>query len=207
MRAAARLNREVAAAGREVDLCLVGDSLTAGWRFAGEAAFAVSFHGLKTLNLGLSGDRTEHMLHRLGRCDLRLAEPRLFVLLAGTNNLSKDPPDTPEAVAHGVVAVARALKGKSPASAVLIVSILPNGTDPDSALRRSVVETNALLAERAAAAGFRFLDVHDRFLDGGGRWRPGLSTDGTHLSGRGYDVLATPISGVVAELGISGGGR
>ncbi len=48
-----------------IDLVFVGDSITDGWRGGGKAIWQKDFAPLKALNLGIGGDRTEHVLWRL----------------------------------------------------------------------------------------------------------------------------------------------
>jgi lysophospholipase L1-like esterase len=185
---------------KKVDLCFVGDSLTAFWLHTGKAVWQLEFHAYKTANLGSSGDRTEHILYRVERSDFSKARPEVFVLLAGTNNLSRTPPDSEKATAGGVAKIVEAMRRKAPASKILLMSIPPNGYDPESALRKHVVAANKLLAKLGAGDSVEFLDVHDEFLDENGKWKRGLTVDRTHLSEAGYDVLARKIGPVVRKL-------
>ncbi len=180
-----------------VDLCFVGDSLTEFWTATGKPIWDLEFHDRTCVNLGLAGDRTEHILFRLSRFSFAKAKPRTFILLAGTNNLSKDPPDAPAEVAAAVIRIAAVLKTKSPEARVFVLSILPNGNIPDTPLRKSIVETNRVLAERYAAQAdpkVTWLDLHDRFLTDRQTWKPHLTLDGTHLSQAGYDTLAQALA-------------
>ena len=59
---------------------------------------------------------------------------------------------------------------------------------------------NAAISKAAEAGGYEFLDVHDMFLDEKGDWNPRLTFDGTHLTAKGYDVLARPIAKRLNEI-------
>jgi len=76
---------KVAKAGG-VDLLFLGDSITDGWRGGGKAIWDKNFAPLKAANFGISGDRTEHVIWRLRNGELEGIQPRLVVLMIGTNN-------------------------------------------------------------------------------------------------------------------------
>ena len=86
---------------RRADVCFVGDSLTEAWEHEGASPWQRLTKGLRAVNCGISGDRTEQILYRLQRIELKRARPRMIVLWLGTNNLSADMPDSPEAVMRG----------------------------------------------------------------------------------------------------------
>ncbi len=178
-------------------LLLVGDSLIQFWPASGEGSWLLEFRDLNPVNFGIAADRTEHILYRVRSARLEKDPPGAIAVLAGTNNLGKDPPDAPGEVADGVIEIAHTLARKAPDSRLFVVSILPSGFDPDAPLRAAIRATNTALRDGADANGYQFLDVHDAFLDGSGRWKPGLTVDGTHLTSRGYDILGGAIGKAV----------
>ena len=199
LRLVARQKRQLASTAG-IDIAFVGDSLTEFWSATGKAAFDLEFHARKTINLGIAGDRTEHILYRVADLDFTSAKPRLIVLLAGTNNLGKDPPDDPVEVAAAVGRIATLLKKHSPESKVLVLSLLPSGKAEEAGLRKRILKTNSGLGKIASGADLEFLHVHDTFLDASGRWKRGTTSDGTHLTARGYDLLARSLSPIVRRL-------
>ena len=192
-REATRLRNAAAAGGARV--VFLGDSLTAFWPKHGIGTWQLDIVPFQPLNAGVPGDRVENVHLRAAQMNFGGNPPDLVVIWCGTNNLGKTPPDDPIAVADGVIAMTRTLRQKLPKASILVLSIIPSGDDPDSALRRSIRIANERLSTASTApdAGFSWLDVHDRFIDQEGRWLPGLTLDGTHLTARGYDVLAKPL--------------
>jgi len=169
----------------------LGDSLTQFWQDQGQAVWALDYAPLNAANFGITADRVENILWRIQNGNLGELKPKVFVLMMGTNNLAARPADSPAKVAGGVAQVLRFLLKERSSSRILLLSVLPSGDALQSELRRSIVATNRLLAEACDELGaVKFVDLHDAFLDDIGRWKPGLTLDGTHLSNKGYDLLS-----------------
>ncbi|MCF6313271.1 MAG: GDSL-type esterase/lipase family protein [Verrucomicrobiales bacterium] len=181
-----RLNRQATKLNPEI--CFVGDSLTEFWNAQGDPIWQLEFHDKRVANLGLAADRVENILWRLKNGGLAKIKPKIFVVMLGTNNLSKQSPDSPDEVARGVAEVLKLIRSKLPQSRVLLLSILPNGYDPRSKLRKSVRVTNEALREMEVEGEVEFLDIHDAFLNAQGAWKRTLTLDGTHLTMRGYEL-------------------
>ena len=177
------------------EICFIGDSLTEFWSSEGSPIWQLEFHNTKAANLGVAADRVENILWRLKNGALEKIRPEVFVLMLGTNNLSKNPPDQSDDVVRGVAAVLKQIKTKVPSARVLLVSILPNGNDPNSVLRQQVLEVNEGLQNLVSSNRIEFIDAHDVFLNSSKTWKPGLTLDGTHLTMRGYDLLMGQIRG------------
>ena len=84
----------------------------------------------------------------------------MFVVLAGTNNLSREPPDSPEKTALGIEAIVGCLTKQCPESQVFLLTLPPNGYAPQSPLRKRVIETNRLLKTLAVRAQIEVVAAH-----------------------------------------------
>ena len=71
---------------KEKRILFLGDSITQGWAGAGKDVWAQKWAPLKAANFGIGGDRTEHVLWRLGHGNFDGLSPKLIVLMIGTNN-------------------------------------------------------------------------------------------------------------------------
>lgn len=195
---------------RAVKLVFVGDSITDFWllgddpwipgRMHGRAVWDESFGGAVpqnlALNIGISGDRTEHLLYRilpkaqggLGQLDTEALAPEFFVLMIGINN--SYAPETPvaDSVFEGVLAVMRALHARKPGARLLLQSILPTSElSRDDAVVKPVNLRLAALAKSPAFAGFTtWLDLYPSFVDAQGRQEARLFVDGLHPNEAGY---------------------
>ncbi|NIP94827.1 MAG: acetylglucosamine-6-sulfatase, partial [Akkermansiaceae bacterium] len=92
----------------EIDLLMVGDSITHNFESVGAAVWKKYFEPYKAINLGFGGDRTNHVLWRLDHLPKLENPPKGAVVLIGTNNICWGS-DTPEQAARGVRAVAQKL--------------------------------------------------------------------------------------------------
>lgn len=186
---------------------LLGDSITQGWEAAGKDAIAELNRFGEVLNLGIGGDRTQHVLYRIADGS-RLAKltragesptaPAWVVLLIGTNNLNSD---SPEQTSEGIIACVRAIRATLPTSRVLIVGILPRAQKSDK-LRTLAAETNAALERRLKDGGensllsdpmVRYADISTRFVEADGTISKDVMPDLLHLSGEGYRRFAAAI--------------
>src|SRR4051812_36193577 len=69
----------------KVDLLMIGDSITQGWESAGANVWKEFYEKRNAVNLGIGGDRTQHVLWRLDNGNLEGITPKLAVLMIGTN--------------------------------------------------------------------------------------------------------------------------
>ena len=124
--------KEVRDRGNEAKIVFIGDSITHAWEQAfqwkdGREVWNKEFkEKFGAINLGYSGDRTEHVLWRLNNGELENLSPKLFILLIGTNNISNG--DSPEEIFLGIQEICKILKMKSTASKILLLGILPRQT-------------------------------------------------------------------------------
>lgn len=197
---------------RAVKLVFVGDSITDFWllgddpwipgRLHGRSVWDESFGGAVpenlALNIGISGDRTEHLLFRLlpksqgglGQLDAAALAPEFFVLMVGINNSYAPELPVADSVFEGVLAVMRALHARKPGTRLLLQSILPTSEPArDEAVVKPVNVRLAALAKSPEFAGFTtWLDLYPAFVDAQGRQDARLFVDGLHPSEAGYRV-------------------
>jgi lysophospholipase L1-like esterase len=167
------------------ELVFLGDSIVEGWD---TAAFEKSYGAYHALRFGISGDMTQHLLWRIEHGEQDGAQPRVVVLLIGTNNLGNDNQE-PEGVARGVAAVVRAIVAKWPAAELLVLGLLPRD-EPHSPLRQRVLATNVLLARIDDGHKVRYVDIGKSFTSREGTIPLDVMADGLHPTPRGYGIFA-----------------
>jgi len=149
------------------------------------------------VNLGISGDRTQHVLWRLENGNVAGINPKLAVLMIGTNNAADN---TAVEIADGIEAVVRSVREKLPYTRVLLLSVFPREEQPGT-LRAKLTEANALVAASAEDdAMVTYLDVSRWFLDDAGVLPAAVMPDFLHPNERGYAIWAHAIEPAVALL-------
>ena len=193
----------------EVDIVLLGDSITQGWGGVEGpwcAAWAERFGDRKAVNLGLGGDRTESLLWRLDHGLLDGASPRVVVLMIGVNdaNLVHSNGVPVSAAVEGIRLCVANVRLRTPDSRVVLLKILP-AFDPARDVGARVREMNEGIdgLDLASDPMIRVLDPWGDFTDAEGALRSDLYADGhLHLGPDGYEVLAAKLGpGVEAVLG------
>lgn len=185
------LNTRVQAAQGQVDLVFIGDSITQGWEGNGKQVWAKYYGQRRTLNLGISGDRTEHLLWRFDHGNLDGIKPKAAVVMIGTNNSGKGR-NTPAEILAGVTAVVRRLREKLPDTRVLLLGIFPRGADFNDQ-RGDLLQVNQALRKLANGDTICFLDFGDQLIEADGRISKAIMPDYLHLSPHGYEIWAAAI--------------
>jgi lysophospholipase L1-like esterase len=187
-----------------IDLYFLGDSITRRWGALDYPDFLAhwqkTFHGWNAGNFGWGGDLTENILWRLSNGELDGVNPKVIVLLAGTNNVGKEPGDEAKVrdVTRGIQAIVDACRTKAPAATIVLVAIFPRNDNP--AVMPTIARINANLAKMADGKSIRFLDVNAKLADAKGTLFEGMMVDGLHPSLKGYQVWADGLKPILTEL-------
>jgi lysophospholipase L1-like esterase len=172
---------------KAADVVFVGDSITQGWEEDGVDAWQKHFGGLSTLNLGVSGDRTEHVLWRLQEAPIARLDPKVIVLLIGTNNLGHGTSNA-EQTLDGCLAVLQALRAQAPKAQILVCEIFPRG-DRINAMRGDIAQINQAVRGQLDAR-MKALPIGDRWVQKDGTIRKSDMPDFLHLSKAAYEQWA-----------------
>jgi lysophospholipase L1-like esterase len=184
----AQLQKVVDQVGSNASVIFVGDSITQGWEGNGAAIWKEHLAPLHAINLGIGGDRTEHVLWRLENGHLHGLTPEVAVVMIGTNNFGHDTPDTPAEVLEGIVAVVEKLKSSLPDVHVLLLDIFPRGRSFNQ-MRGSILQVNqALKTAYAKDDRVTFFPIGDLFIEDDGSIHQAIMPDYLHLSEKGYQI-------------------
>lgn len=187
-----------------IDVYFVGDSITRRWGATDYPEFLAhwkrTFHGWNAGDFGWGGDTTQNILWRLQHGELDGVNPKVIVIMAGTNNVGRTPPDAAkiEDVTRGVKAIVATCRQKAPAATLVLTAIFPRNDGPD--LMPGITRINENLARLADGKTVRFLNVNDRLADSEGRLFPGMMGDQLHPSLKGYEVWAAGLTPILLEL-------
>jgi len=186
-------------------VAFVGDSITEAWRGAGKAAWDRVIAPLGAVNLGISGDRTQHLLWRLNHGLVEAlagrsgkSDAQVVAMLIGTNN-SNGEDHTAEEIGAGLRANIEAIRRGLPKAKILLHAIFPRGEGP-SAQREKNAKASRIAAELADGDAVQLIDLGSKFVDGQGKLDREAMPDLLHLSPTGYERWASAIGPVLARM-------
>lgn len=180
----------------EAKILFLGDSITQNWE---KSTFGYNiwqqYYGDDAVNLGFSGDKTQHLLWRLEHGEIDDMSPEFTILLIGTNNAQDY---SAAEIASGVSAIIDVLEKKLPNTHLIVHRIFPRDTT-DGFLRKVNNEASILFSRRAAASDrISYLDINEFFLDGSGSIPKDIMADGLHPSTKGYAIWANELSNYIS---------
>ncbi len=179
-----------------VDLLYIGDSIVQHWDAPGKAAWEHYYAKRNAANLGISGDRTEHVLWRLENGNIDGIAPKLAIVMIGQNN---GPHNTGEEIGAGVTAIVQKLREKLPTTKILLLAIFPRRAFPTEE-RDTLATANAIIAALADNTNVFCMDVNYLWVWPDGSIPASLMPDFEHPNEEGHRVWAEAIEPKVAEL-------
>lgn len=192
------LNQRAADAGEKAQVIFIGDSITQGWEGDGKAVWAKYYAHRNAVNLGIGGDRTQHVLWRLANGNIAGLKPKAAVVMIGTNN-SNGEDNTPGQIADGVAAIVKHLREKLPGTKVLLLAIFPR-SENYSAQRGKLAMINQVIRKHADGKDVIWVDFGHQFLNEDGTMPRSLMPDYLHLSRAGYEIWAEAIEDQLSTI-------
>ena len=171
---------------QNTEVLFLGDSLTSFWPTQGPKSWRLLAR-YKPANLGVSGDRTEHLLWRITNGELDGINPKLVVVLIGTNNIGQCQNEQPEWVANAIEKIVGTVHASLPASRILLMGLFPRNAR-GSLEREKVGLVNARIQALDNGKDIRFLDIGANFLDSDGNIPSDVMADQLHLTAKGYEI-------------------
>ena len=195
---------------RGIDVYFVGDSITRRWGTTDEqykeflANWRRNFYGWNAANFGWGGDTIQNILWRLSNGELNNVNPKIIVVLAGTNNIgdaspqgSEDP--RVEDITRGIKAILDTCRQKAPDATIVLMGITPR--NDNMAVMPIINKANGNIAKFADGRKVRYLNINNKLADKDGRFLEGMANrDGLHLGVKGYQVWAEALKPIFTEL-------
>ncbi|MFT4640928.1 MAG: lysophospholipase L1-like esterase [Verrucomicrobiales bacterium] len=176
---------------QDTELVFIGDSITQGWEGSGKDIWEERYAAYKAVNLGIGGDRTQHVIYRLQNGNLKGIKPKAAVIMIGTNN-SNGIDSTAGQIIEGVGEIVAELKAKTPNTKILLLGIFPRGENINEQ-RGKLLQINQVLAKHDNGDTVRYLDIGHHFLTMEGLIPAEIMPDYLHLSPAGYKIWADAI--------------
>jgi lysophospholipase L1-like esterase len=189
-----------------IDLYFLGDSITRRWGCTDPqwsmmlANWNKNFFGWNAANFGWGADVIQNMLWRVQNGELDGVNPKVIVILAGTNDIGNQP-GSDEKVAdiinsyRQLIAVCRE---KAPAATIIVTAIFPRNDNP--AVLPEIRQINRELEKLADGDTILYINVNDRLADPNGKLFDGMTVDQLHLTEKGYQVWADGLRPLLTKL-------
>ena len=181
--------------GKKFDLVFDGDSITDFWQDKGKEVWKKYYGSIPAADFGISGDKVEHLLWRLQQGQVEGMDPKLIVLMIGTNNTGRDSADQ---IAKGIKAAVNEYLQRCPHAHVLLLGVFPRATSAADPVRSKIADINK---EIAGLEGERviYLDLGPKLLEPDGTLSADVMPDHLHPSAKGYEIWAEAIQPIVEK--------
>ena len=191
-----------------IDVYFLGDSITRRWGTSDRQYADLlrnwneNFKGWNAADFGWGADKTQNMLWRLKQGELDGVNPKVVVLMAGTNNIGKLSPadDTDVRAAEtvrGVAALLKELRARAPRATIVLMGITPR---IDNIRVMPIVNAaNRGIAQLADGHRIRYLNINAQLTDAHGVLRPEMTSDGLHLTAKAYQLWADALKPILVE--------
>ena len=187
-----------------IDVYFVGNSITRRWGATDYPEFLANwrsnFFGWNAADFGWGADRIEHMLWRIENGELDGVNPKVIVILAGTNNVGREPggPEKVADISRGLKALIDLCERKAPNATIIVTGIFPRSDN--LAVVPEIVRINDNIARFADGRRVRYLSISDKLADNNGKLLEGMTVDGLHPTLRGYQIWADALKPILTEL-------
>ena len=180
-----------------VDLVFIGDSITQGWEGNGKEIWTKYYGERNAVNLGIGGDRTQHVIWRLDNGNLKDINPKAAVIMIGTNNSGSN---SSQEIADGVQKIVEQIRNKSPKTKILLLAVFPRGANKDDGRRKVNQGANTIFSKLDDGKHIHYLDIGEAFLEDDQTLPRSIMPDLLHLSPQGYEIWAKSIETKLASL-------
>jgi lysophospholipase L1-like esterase len=189
-----------------IALYFLGDSITRRWGCT-DAMWAVNlanwkknFFGWNAADFGWGADSIQNMLWRIQNGELDDVNPKVIVILGGTNNIgTKHGNDAKIAdIIRGFDALIETCKQKAPQAKIILMAIFPRNDSLE--VWPDIQRVNEQLSQRANDKNIFYVNINGKLADADGKLFDGMTIDKLHLTPRGYQIWADALRPLLTEL-------
>ena len=193
-------NKERIAQGN-VDLLLIGDSITHGWDGAGKTVLDYYYGDRNCVNMGFGGDQTGNVLWRLNDAPMEKIHPKAAMLLIGINNLWVACNQNPADIPLGIKMIVEKLESLYPDIKILVLFTFVVGPEGEQPTRSRVALSNALVLDLLRDDPHVIIkDINYIWLDEANRVPAELMADFVHPTELGYKRWAAAVEPEISKM-------
>jgi len=142
-------------AGKHAEIIFDGDSIMNRWETTGKAIWSQRYAGIAA-DFGIEGDHVENVLWRLDKGQVDGIDPKVVVLMIGTNNSGRNSADE---IAEGIKALVAEYEKRCPNAHIILMGIFPRGEKPGDGGRRKVAAVNSRIKTLNDGQRITFIDI------------------------------------------------
>ncbi|HXE10564.1 MAG TPA: GDSL-type esterase/lipase family protein [Bryobacteraceae bacterium] len=207
-----------------IDVYFEGDSITRRWGATDYPALLANwkqnFFGWNAADFGWGADKTQNILWRLENGELDGVNPKVVVLLAGTNNVGDGSstgsvPARAGEITEGLQSILHVIQDKAPQATIIVMGIFPR--NDNMALMPIIDSINhnlaklddgqqMLNADGSVIAHYsgkiRYLNINNKLASADGQLFDGMmnAKDRLHPTAKAYQIWADALTPVLTEL-------
>jgi len=180
--------------GKHFDIVFDGDSIMNRWENTGKAMWQQHYAGISA-DFGIEGDHVENVLWRLGQGQMDGIDPKVIVLMIGTNNSGHN---SATEIADGIKLLVAEYEKRCPQAHIILMGIFPRGEKPTDGGRRKVAAVNEQI--KALDGGrVSYIDISAPMIGADGIISRDMMPDFVHPTAQGYQIWSDAIQPVINQ--------
>jgi lysophospholipase L1-like esterase len=156
------------------------------------------FSSYKAGNFGVGGDSLENIKWRISNGELDGIDPKIIIVLAGTNNLDKHSKET---IVSGIREITEIIMDKLRNTKIVVLGLLPRNNDETGIdYIQKTVRINRKLSILFVETEVIYRDIGIDLIDEKGVVSDTIISDGLHLNRNGYEIIGPKLRKTIDEL-------
>ncbi len=181
--------------GKHFDIVFDGDSITNRWETTGHDVWARHFAG-RAADFGIEGDRVENVIWRLSKGELDGVDPKVIVLMIGTNNISRG--DSAENIVEGIRFLIAQYLQAAPNAHLILMGVFPRAQTPADPKRQEVNAINEKLSTFGSDR-VTYVDIGPKLMQADGTITTEEARDFLHPEASGYQFWFEAIDPLISQ--------
>ena len=164
------------------------------WETTGKEIWNQRYAGI-TADFGIEGDHVENVLWRLDNGQVDKIDPKVVMLMIGTNNSGKN---TAAEIADGIRVLVAEYEKRCPHAHIILMGIFPRGQHAEDGGRRKVAAVNSQI-KSLEGERVTFIDISPKLIGADGQISPAMMPDFVHPTAQGYQIWSDAIQPVIEK--------